>query len=458
MERLQASVDAQTQLFRQQAAGHPAFKFHGSNVMQARDDNLVGMTRRALSDDSCGNDNPALLVNGVCTVTDDLTVGHRSLSDTFQSVDANIARLRDITGWVCAIDPLAVATRYFDSKAAYDWEHFVIGGVHHIAVAMCTDSYEAESPIYSYNDLKGDFEVTQEIQTKCAVDIEHFTIGDKDFLMVVNWSDGYSIIIDSVLLRYNTSSMSFEEHQRIETDAARGCTHYFTMGDTHYLAIAHVYDHLDTSYQSTSVVLFYNTSSDMFELFQGFATQGAHDWEHFTMNGTHYLAVANHRNAATFNVASVIYRYNDASGLFETVQLLPTVGGYEWEYFRIGNKDFLAIANAYFDAEVFVYNNNTAKFESVQEIPVTALDWAHFEMGGSHYLAAANHNDDPSVYDMSALYRYEPVSEAFQLVQEFDTYYARRWEHFVMDGVPYLIIANGQPDSQSVLYRLNSAC
>ena len=59
---------------------------------------------------------------------------------------------------------------------------------------------------------------------------------------------------------------------------------------------------------------------------------------------------------------------------------------------------------------------------------------------------------------MSALYRYEPVSETFELVQEFDTYYARRWEHFVMDGVPYLIIANGQPDSQSVLYRLNSAC
>ena len=47
----------------------------------------------------------------------------------------------------------------------------------------------------------------------------------------------------------------------------------------------------------------------LFEEFQRIPTQGALDWEFFTVDGAHYLAVANQQGSiVNYNFDSVIYR------------------------------------------------------------------------------------------------------------------------------------------------------
>jgi len=43
--------------------------------------------------------------------------------------------------------------------------------------------------------------------------------------------------------------------------------------------------------------------------FQAIATNGAGDWESFTINGETYLAVANVQNDSTYNTDSKIYQF-----------------------------------------------------------------------------------------------------------------------------------------------------
>ena len=51
-------------------------------------------------------------------------------------------------------------------------------------------------------------------------------------------------------------------------------------------------------------------STIVLELYQEIPTSGAFDFEEFTINEEHYLAVANYYNGSSFNIASVIYKWN----------------------------------------------------------------------------------------------------------------------------------------------------
>ena len=55
---------------------------------------------------------------------------------------------------------------------------------------------------------------------------------------------------------------------------------------------------------------------------QSIATNGAFDWEHFTIGSDTYLAVANFRNGSTYNLNSKIYKWNGSS--FAEVQSIAT--------------------------------------------------------------------------------------------------------------------------------------
>ncbi|OAD20758.1 EPTP domain protein, partial [Candidatus Thiomargarita nelsonii] len=67
-----------------------------------------------------------------------------------------------------------------------------------------------------------------------------------------------------------------------------------------------------------------------FEEFQSIPTQGALDWEYFTIGSDHYLAVANHHNDSTYNINSTLYRWHGAS--FVEYQSIPTQGARDWEF------------------------------------------------------------------------------------------------------------------------------
>ena len=89
----------------------------------------------------------------------------------------------------------------------------------------------------------------------------------------------------------------------------------------------------------------YRWNGTGFVEFQAIPTQGAWDWESFSIGSDAYLAVANSNSGANVNIDSKIYRWNGIG--FVEVQSIPTHYAWDWEFFVIGSDAYLAVANAY---------------------------------------------------------------------------------------------------------------
>ena len=73
----------------------------------------------------------------------------------------------------------------------------------------------------------------------------------------------------------------------------------------HYLVVA---NHSNASSRNiNSVVYRWDTGSSQFVNYKNIPTHGALDWEHFEINGVHYLVVAYHGNGSSHNINSVLY-------------------------------------------------------------------------------------------------------------------------------------------------------
>ncbi|MBN1485587.1 MAG: hypothetical protein JXA37_12795 [Chloroflexia bacterium] len=80
---------------------------------------------------------------------------------------------------------------------------------------------------------------------------------------------------------------------------------FFTIDDDHYLAVA---NHFSESSYNTDSMIYRWDGTDFFP-YQATPTSGAADWEFFSIRDTHYLAVANQRNDSSYNIDSMIYRW-----------------------------------------------------------------------------------------------------------------------------------------------------
>ena len=138
-------------------------------------------------------------------------------------------------------------------------------------------------------------------------------------------------------------------------------------------------------------------------------TKGAHAWTHYKMGGVHYLIVANHFDDSGngYGVPSVIYRYMWSASvnksLFEPIQAISSAGAVAWEHFSIDGEDFLAVAN-YFNGSHFAISSKVYQLRSTNpdsHVPLLtyhqsistngARDVKHFTSpGGRHHLAYAN--------------------------------------------------------------------
>ena len=193
-----------------------------------------------------------------------------------------------------------------------------------------------------------------------------------------------------------------------------------------------------------------------FEEFQAIPTNGAYDWEFFTISDTHYLAVANNRNNTTFNIDSKIYRWDGSS--FLEFQTIPTNGAFDWEFFTISDTNYLAVANEYngstYNLDSKIYRWNGTEFGAFQTITTSgAYDWEFFTISDTHYLAVANHSND-STFDLdSHIYRWD--GDDFVLSQSIFTYAASDWKFFTIDNTSYLVVGNGMEGQDSQIYRWN---
>lgn len=325
--------------------------------------------------------------------------------------------------------------RLFDrirTEGATDWEAFKIGYNDYLAVAneRNDSGYTVYSKIYKW-DGSG-FDEFQAIETYGADDWEFFTIDGNYYLALAN-SKGRSKI-------YLWKGTEFEPVQTIRTAEAMDWE-FFTIDGQHYLAVANHKSALNYSVESEV----YRWTGASFAPFQRIMTNGAMDWEYFMVEDRHFLAVANHYEAIWgHEIPSKVFEWDGSE--FVEFASIRTEGASDWEAFSVGDAQYLAVANQVgysgpkVRSEVYQWSRDGLTLVGPGMETEGASDLEFFSIGGSHYLAVANQFDGRTYSVDSYIRRWDGLAAIpFQPVPSIG---AQEMETFRIDGRQFLAIAS----------------
>ena len=168
---------------------------------------------------------------------------------------------------------------------------------------------------------------------------------------------------------------------------------HFTINGSLFLAFANYESDTAERYNTDSFIYKFNDLTGKFFLYQTIATNAVADVEYFTISGEHYLAVANAHNGTTWRINSVIYLWNGT--LFVAFQNFATKGAISFHFFKIANEPFLTVSNTKDDvtysinSTIYKWKNNM--FEKFQEIATEGCRAsAAFVINNKSYIAFAN--------------------------------------------------------------------
>ena len=287
-------------------------------------------------------------------------------------------------------------------------EYFKIGDQHYLAVANFYDraSYRQNSVIYQWNLSQEQFVVFQSIETFGAHSFNFFEITNEQFLAISNYRDDSSPYINSFIYKWNRGK--FEKFQDIATEGAVN-TDSFVISNETFIAFAN-YGTPQKQYSVQAAV--FKWSGQQFVKLQSFQTYGALDVKSFSVNGSTFLAFANHRSGSgQHNINSPIYKWNGSH--FVLFQSIPTRGAAALHPFMMCSQTFLGVANHFnndngFNIMSVVYRVSQEQFIEYQEIPTQgAFGMTSFQYKGHTYLAVANSRTDHHKWNVnSALYKW----------------------------------------------------
>ncbi|XP_041858336.1 thrombospondin-type laminin G domain and EAR repeat-containing protein-like isoform X2 [Melanotaenia boesemani] len=300
------------------------------------------------------------------------------------------------------------------------------------------------SGIYRWRE--GSFQLFQNISTQEARSWKHFTIDDQIFLVVANVREAEPEL--SFVYRWNWRRRRFLRYQTLETHAAQDWE-AFQIHNHNFLVVAN--HRRGSDHNIHSVIYRWNPDTELFEVNQTLSTSGAYDWEFFSVGPYHFLVVANTFNNQTTTISSTIYIWLD--GCFRTFQNITTVGATDWEAFQIDGRFFLAVANSQkvsshgpslysINSTVYELNTLTQTFIRFQDVPThSALDWEFFTVGDENFLVVANSHDGTSYSLNSMVYRWQGY-EGFVPVHSLPTFGCRDWEHFSTTEGAFLVYSS----------------
>lgn len=287
---------------------------------------------------------------------------------------------------------------------------------------------------------------TFDIATAGGTHMLPFTIGSTQYIAISNHVDftpstglSYSLP-DAEVYKFDPST-GFELVATLPTVGASGLEH-FVIGSDHYLAVANYRSsaYAPTDYiKAAQIYKWYPSQnngkggfdSDVSDAqtspLQAIETKGGIDVEFFEEGGERYLAIANNTtggNPGTFNVDTRIYKWNAASGNFDTnaMQIIPSFGASRVVHFRIDGALYFGIANGRKSSNVAGSTSSTTSTNSV------IYKWGATANGGTPGFAGH---------------------------QSIWTVGATDMEFFTIDGVKYLAI--GSSGGNSMVYRWDSS-
>lgn len=202
-------------------------------------------------------------------------------------------------------------------------------------------------------------------------------------------------------------------------------------------------------------------------------TSGARAVAPFELDGTLYLAIPQlsqdiegqpaHMNGGDSDVSLIVYQHRP--GGFIEYQRLPVSGGEDAEFFRIGNRAFLATASIRsgrgpysFDVDSTIFEWREGRFERFQTIPTfAAKQWRHFKIGERIFLALAQGItlDNVTATNPSSSTIFEWDGNAFRPFQSIPSAWGYNWRHFSVSGSHFLAYADHMVPS--TIYRWTGA-
>jgi hypothetical protein len=200
------------------------------------------------------------------------------------------------------------------------------------------------------------------------------------------------------------------------------------------------------------------TGSRLTELYR-IPTSGARAVEPFELDGRSFLAIPQlamdvpgapaHMNGGDSNTDLLILRA-DASG-YQEHQRLPVPGGEDAEFFRIGDRAFLAAASIRsgsgpynFAPEQRIFSWDGDGFVPFQSVPGFAgKQWKHIPIGERHFLGLAQGVSLPGTEADNLPSRlYEWDGERFAPFQDVSSQWAYNWHPFTLGDQHFLAHAD----------------
>ena len=186
-------------------------------------------------------------------------------------------------------------------------------------------------------------------------------------------------------------------------------------------------------------------------------TSGARAVAPFELNGLSLLAIPQlaydvpgqpaHMNGGDSDTEMLILR-RTADG-YEPFGSLPVPGGEDAEFFRIGDRAFLATASIRTGHGPYDYHTESTVYEWIgpgflpfQRFPTfAAKQWRHFTVAGQHFLALAQGVATPEGRNQpSRIFRWD--GEEFVPFQDIPSQWAYNWHRFSLGGVEFLAHAD----------------
>jgi hypothetical protein len=244
-------------------------------------------------------------------------------------------------------------------------------------------------------------------------DAEFFVIDGRAFLAVASIRSGkgpYAYTTDSVVFGWDGER--FTPFQTFPGFAAKQWRH-FTVGDRHFLALAQgvaVPGHEDENRPSEIHVW----NGERFEYLQDVPSQWGYNWHSFTVDGTDFLAYADHV------MPSVLLRW-DGERFVHHQDLAPRTGR-AFATFEDAGGSYLVVACIEDTSRVLRWNGK--EFEEHQELEGSgARELTVVETPGGRYVIRVNFiqgpRTDPTTALKSQVYRW--TGERLEVVEEYPT-------------------------------------
>ena len=248
--------------------------------------------------------------------------------------------------------------------------------------------------------------------------------------------------------------------QELDTSGARAVAPFELDGKL-YLVIPQLAQDIDgqpahmNAGDSDVALIVYQHQPNGFVEHQRLPVSGGEDAEFFRIGDRAFLATASIRSGRgpySYNVDLAIFEWRE--GRFERFQSIPTFAAKQWRHFKIGERIFLALAQGVSldhikatnpsDSMIFEWDGNT--FRHLQSIPSAwGYNWRHFSISGDHFLAYADHMLPSTIFRWTGA--------MFEPLQTLEGKGGRAFLFFEDSGNAYLAFAKILGDT--LLYRWN---